>query len=60
MNVVFHGRVDDIENAIDAARINIAPLRYGAGAKGKISQAMASGLPTIATTVAAVAYCVFC
>ena len=33
-------------------RINIAPLRYGAGAKGKISQALASGLPTIATTVA--------
>lgn len=53
MNVVFHGRVDDIERIIDASRINIAPLRYGAGAKGKISQALASGLPTIATTIAA-------
>ncbi|MGH8106433.1 MAG: glycosyltransferase, partial [Arenimonas sp.] len=53
MNVVFHGRVEDIESAIDAARINIAPLCYGAGVKGKISQALASGLPTIATTVAA-------
>ena len=52
-NVVFHGQVSDIENHIDNARINIAPLRYGAGAKGKISQALASGLPTIATTVAA-------
>jgi len=53
MNVVFHGHVDDIEKQIDGARINIAPLRYGAGAKGKISQALASGLPSIATTVAA-------
>lgn len=53
MNVVFHGHVGDVEKMIDGARINIAPLRYGAGAKGKISQALASGLPTIATTVAA-------
>lgn len=53
MNVVFHGHVDDIENMIDKSRINIAPLRYGAGAKGKISQALSSGLPTIATSVAA-------
>jgi O-antigen biosynthesis protein len=53
MNIVFHGHVDDIEKIIDASRINIAPLRYGAGAKGKISQALASGLPSIATTIAA-------
>jgi len=51
-NVVFHGHVAEIETSIDLARINIAPLRYGAGAKGKISQALTSGLPTIATTVA--------
>ncbi|MGH8500492.1 MAG: glycosyltransferase, partial [Methylococcales bacterium] len=53
MNVVFHGRVENIEAIMDDTRINIAPLRYGAGAKGKISQALACGLPTIATTVAA-------
>lgn len=52
-NVVFHGHVDNIEAVIDSCRVNIAPLRYGAGAKGKISQALASGLPTVATTVAA-------
>ncbi len=57
MNVVFLGHVADIENQIDLSRINIAPLRYGAGAKGKISQAIASGLPTIATTVAADGMC---
>jgi len=52
-NVVFQGHVHDIENHLDLARINIAPLRYGAGAKGKISQALCSGLPTIATSIAA-------
>ncbi|MEO6173478.1 MAG: glycosyltransferase, partial [Arenimonas sp.] len=52
-NVVFHGRVDSIQSHINSARINIAPLRYGAGAKGKISEALASGLPSIATSVAA-------
>ncbi len=53
LNVVFRGHVGDIEKWIDGARINIAPLRYGAGAKGKISQALAFGLPSITTTVAA-------
>ena len=52
-NVVFHGYVHDIEKHLDVARINIAPLRYGAGAKGKISQALCSGLPTVATSIAA-------
>jgi len=52
MNVVFHGHVTDVEKHVDTARINIAPLRYGSGAKGKISQALCSGLPTIATPVA--------
>lgn len=52
-NVVFHGYVENIHSHIDRARINIAPLRYGAGAKGKISEALASGLPSVATTVAA-------
>ncbi len=53
MDVVFHGQVADIEKLIDGARINIAPLRFGAGAKGKISQALAYGLPSITTSVAA-------
>jgi O-antigen biosynthesis protein len=34
-------------------RINVAPLRYGAGIKGKIGSAMTVGLPTVATTIAA-------
>ena len=37
---------------LDAARVSIAPLRYGAGVKGKVNQAMAHGLPVVATTAA--------
>lgn len=47
------GFVEDVEPLIDHARISVAPLRYGAGVKGKINQAMACGLPVVATSVAA-------
>ena len=47
------GFVEDVEPLLDHARVSLAPLRYGAGVKGKINQAMACGLPVVATTVAA-------
>lgn len=51
--VKVHGFVPDIEPLLDGCRINLAPLRYGAGVKGKINSALSYGLPTVATTVAA-------
>ena len=51
--VVMAGFVEQVEPLIDAARLSLAPLRYGAGVKGKINQAMAHGLPVVATAVAA-------
>lgn len=51
--VKIAGFVADIEPMLDAARISVAPLRYGAGVKGKLNQAMAHGLPVVATGVAA-------
>ena len=50
--VIVHGYVPSVEPLIDRARINLAPLRYGAGVKGKINSALAHGLPTVATTLA--------
>ena len=50
--IIIAGFVEQVEPLIDAARISLAPLRYGAGVKGKINQAMASGLPVVATTMA--------
>ena len=52
-NVTMAGFVPDLDALLKTARISIAPLRYGAGVKGKINQAMAWGIPVVATTVAA-------
>ena len=51
--LVLHGRVDDIDPWLDGCRVSIAPLRFGAGVKGKINTAMSCGLPVVATSVAA-------
>jgi GT2 family glycosyltransferase len=50
--VVFHGFVEDIEPFLDGCRLSLAPLRYGAGVKGKVNMSMSYGLPVIGTTVA--------
>jgi len=46
------GHVPDLQPWLDGCRVSIAPLRYGAGVKGKVNQAMAHGLPVVATTPA--------
>lgn len=52
-NVVFHGRIDDLSALMGACRVSVAPLRFGAGVKGKINMAMSYGLPVVATSIAA-------
>jgi GT2 family glycosyltransferase len=47
--VVVHGHVPDIDPYMDGARISLAPLRYGAGVKGKVNLSMAHGQPVVAT-----------
>jgi glycosyltransferase involved in cell wall biosynthesis len=51
--VVFHGHVADITPYMDGCRIAVAPLRYGAGVKGKVNLSMAHGQPVVATRCAA-------
>jgi glycosyltransferase involved in cell wall biosynthesis len=46
------GFVQDIDPLLAQSRISIAPLRYGAGVKGKVNQAMSHGLPVVATPAA--------
>lgn len=43
------GFVEDTGPLLRAARVSIAPLRYGAGIKGKINEAMNYGIPVVAT-----------
>jgi GT2 family glycosyltransferase len=47
------GFVEDIADAYDRHRIFVAPLLSGAGIKGKVISAIAHGIPTVLTPVAA-------
>jgi GT2 family glycosyltransferase len=48
----LHGRVADLIPWMDSCLASLAPLRFGAGVKGKINLSMSHGLPVIATTIA--------
>ncbi|MHB8689894.1 MAG: glycosyltransferase [Solirubrobacteraceae bacterium] len=47
------GWVQDLDPLLCAARAMVAPLRYGAGLKGKVTQALAEGLPVVTTPIGA-------
>jgi glycosyltransferase involved in cell wall biosynthesis len=47
---IVAGYVPDVTPYFESCRVSIAPLRYGAGVKGKINLAMSYGLPVVATT----------
>ncbi len=47
------GWVEDLEPLIGRARLMVAPLRFGAGVKGKITQCLAMGLPVVTSSVGA-------
>jgi glycosyltransferase involved in cell wall biosynthesis len=51
-NVIVTGRVPDVAEYFDRCRVSVAPLRYGAGVKGKITQSLSYGVPVVATPVA--------
>jgi glycosyltransferase involved in cell wall biosynthesis len=53
VGVEITGHVPDLRPYLRKAWISIAPLRYGAGIKGKITEAMAAGLPVVTTTIGA-------
>lgn len=52
-NVKFLGWVEDLAPHYATARVSVAPLRFGAGLKGKVGEAMAHGVPVVMTPVGA-------
>ena len=50
-NIEVLGYVPDITSYLESALISIAPLRFGAGMKGKIGEAMSFGLPVVTTRI---------
>lgn len=47
------GYVEDISEYFNTSRVFVAPLRYGAGVKGKIGQSLEYGLPLVTTPIGA-------
>ena len=51
------GRADDAQEVVKNARVVLAPLRFGAGIKGKLLEAMQCGTPSVTTTIGAESMC---
>lgn len=51
-NIVPIGYVEDLSVIFDNVRLSVAPLRYGAGIKGKIVTSLSFGVPCVATPIA--------
>jgi GT2 family glycosyltransferase/glycosyltransferase involved in cell wall biosynthesis len=52
-NIKVLGHVPDLTGLLHRLRCTAAPLRYGAGLKGKVLESLAHGLPCVMTEVAA-------
>ena len=48
---LIHGRAENANDVIINAKILLAPMRFGAGLKGKLLEAMQLGTPSITTNV---------
>jgi GT2 family glycosyltransferase/glycosyltransferase involved in cell wall biosynthesis/protein-L-isoaspartate O-methyltransferase len=51
--VVVHGWVADLAARYRQARVVVAPLRFGAGVKGKVGESLGHGVPVVGTPLAA-------
>ena len=48
---LIKGWVENVEEVMKKAKVSLAPLRFGAGLKGKIFDAMRCGTPSVTTTI---------
>ncbi len=50
---IIKGRAETVQTVMQQARLCLAPLRFGAGIKGKLVDAMLAGTPSITTAIGA-------
>ncbi|WP_405396890.1 glycosyltransferase [Maribacter sp. Asnod2-G09] len=50
---LVYGRAEDVNEVMQSAKVCLAPLRFGAGIKGKLLSAMQNGTPSVTTTIGA-------
>jgi glycosyltransferase involved in cell wall biosynthesis len=48
---IIKGFAENAEEVVGNARVVLAPLRFGAGIKGKLTEAMICGVPSITTSI---------
>jgi hypothetical protein len=51
-DVAIEGSIAELAEAFARHRVSIAPLRFGAGFKGKLAESLAHGVPVVASSVA--------
>ncbi|MDN3618472.1 glycosyltransferase [Polaribacter undariae] len=54
---IIKGFAEDAKEVVRNARIVLAPLRFGAGIKGKLTEAMICGTPSVTTEIGAEGMC---
>lgn len=50
--IKFKGFAENLYDILNSYKLNIIPLRFGAGIKGKLGISLQSGLPSLATNIA--------
>lgn len=50
---IIQGRAKDASEVVKKSRVVLAPIRFGAGLKGKLIEAMQCGTPSVTTTIGA-------
>ena len=50
---LIRGFVEDVDQVMQQAKVCLAPIRFGAGLKGKLVDAMQNGTPCVTTTIGA-------
>jgi glycosyltransferase involved in cell wall biosynthesis len=52
-NLFILGRAENAEKVVKKAKVVLAPIRFGAGIKGKLIEAMQCGTPSVSTSIGA-------
>jgi GT2 family glycosyltransferase len=50
-DILVTGYVKDLSEYVDRCRLSVAPLRYGAGIRGKIATSLSYGLPCVSSSL---------
>lgn len=51
-DIIVTGYIENLGDVLDRVKLTVAPLRYGAGIKGKIAASLGYGVPCVATSLA--------